>query len=58
MERLEVGEIFSWILLRLLCNQKRKFQIVYAERGIIELINICKKANMLGGSFGERILGC
>ena len=57
MERLEVGEVFSWILLRLLCNEKREFEIVYAERGIIELIDIREKANMLGGSIGKRILG-
>lgn len=52
-----MGEVFSWILLRLLCNEKREFEIVYTERGIIELIDIRKKANMLGGSIGKRILG-
>jgi hypothetical protein len=52
-----VGKIFSRILLRLLCDQESKLEVVNTKRGIVELIDIGKKANVLRSSFGKRILG-
>lgn len=57
VERLKVGKVLPWVLLRLLCNEKRKFEIVYPECGIVKLIDIGKKADVLCSSFGKRILG-
>jgi hypothetical protein len=52
-----VGKVFSRILLRLLCNEESKLKIVNTKCGIVELIDIGEKANVLCSSFGKRILG-
>jgi hypothetical protein len=49
-------EVFSRVLLRLLCNEERKFEVIYSERSVIELVDICEEADMLCGFFGKWVL--
>jgi hypothetical protein len=47
MKLLEVGEVFSGIFLRLLCDEECYVEIVETECGIVELVDIREEANMV-----------